>query len=94
MDIAIFTQAAQLGGTVFTVVAFLWYLSRRDNHWTDSLKDNSIANLELAKALQKLTDIIENNSIINRQNTGAVQDNTVATDKSTAETKITNGKHV
>lgn len=72
MDVTIFTQAAQLGGTVFTVVAFLWYLSKRDDSWSDFLHKNTESQINLAQSLQRLTDIVEYNSNVNKVNTGAI----------------------
>lgn len=84
------TTYAQLGGTVVTVILFLNYLNKKDNKWTDWLKDSSKSNIELAKALQKLTVVVENNSTIlnntfyNRTaNTEAVKENTEVIDKGT-----------
>lgn len=98
MDVTIFTQAAQLGGTVFTVVAFLWYLTGRDNHWASSLTSNAEANIKLARALQQLTDRIDRNSTVNLSNTAkidenlrAVSDNTAVIDKNTEILRKTNG---
>lgn len=86
---------SQLGGTVIVVLLFLNYLTKRDNKWTDSLKNNSEANVMLAKALQKLTDRIEMNSSVNIQNTtkidenvSAVKKNTEGLDKNTKATKL------
>ncbi len=76
MEIAI--TYAQLGGTVVVVVLFLNYLTKRDNKWTDSLKYNSQANITLAKALQRLTDIVEKNSNVNIVNTDKIKENTEA----------------
>lgn len=99
MEISVFTTAAQLGGTVFTVVMFLWYLSKRDDKWTDSLKNSSDSNVLLARALQRLTDRIEVNSNVNIQNTTKIDENVVAVKKNTEviskNTEIigSNGKH-
>ncbi len=67
---------AQLGGTVFTVVAFLYYLQKNQQQVID-------AQIKLAIALETLTQKIDTNTLINsvnsaklRENTGAVQDNT------------------
>lgn len=52
---AFIIPAAQLGSTVFVVVAFLWYLLKTS--------DKQIAaQVTLAKALQRLTDMVERNS--------------------------------
>lgn len=92
------TTYAQLGGTVVTVLLFLNYLTKRDNKWTDSLKDNVQANILLAKALQRLTDMVERNSTTSTANTSkisenvsAVKENTDAAVKNTEAIK-TNGK--
>ena len=34
---SLLTSAAQLGGTVFVTVAFLWYLNKRDREFGESL---------------------------------------------------------
>ena len=58
----LFIQAAQLGGTVFVTVAFLWYLAKRDKDLTkmmsNHLEHQQKSDLKLAKSLQKLTDVI------------------------------------
>lgn len=70
MDATIST-IAQLGGTVFTVVAFLFYLSK--------YQDKQItAQVALAIALENLTQKIMTNSTVNNLNTIAVDHNTVA----------------
>lgn len=104
----IFIQAAQLGGTVFTVVLFLWYLVKRDvqltnviDDGTQARKENAEANLRLARALQKLTDVIEKNSNVNvaikgklDENITAVKENTTVIDKNTEIIDKKNGKHL
>lgn len=60
MDTTINT-IAQLGGTVFTVVAFLYYLSKYQDKQIE-------ANIKLAIALENLTDIIYKNSSVNIKN--------------------------
>jgi len=55
-------EAANLGGTVFVTVAFIWYLSKRDKDLTkmmaNHLEHQQKSNVKLAKSLQKLTDVI------------------------------------
>lgn len=98
METTIFTQAAQLGGTVFVVIVFLWYLSKRDvqAHARDEsqtlvLEKVATSNIVFAKALQKLTDVIESNSNINVKNTTKISENTTAVDKNTAVVSNGNG---
>lgn len=93
------TTYAQLGGTVVTVLLFLNYLTKRDNKWTDSLKDNVQANILLAKALQRLTDMVERNSSMSIANTSkiienvsAVKENTESVKENSGVIKKTNGK--
>lgn len=87
------TQYIQLGGQVVVVVLFLNYLTKRDNKWTDSLKASSDSNVVLAKALQRLTDVVERNSSVSVKNTDKIEENVVATDKNTAVIKETNVKN-
>ena len=58
----LFIQAAQLGGTVFVTISFLWYLLKRDTQlnkmMNNHLEHQQKSNLKLAKSLQKLTDVI------------------------------------
>lgn len=62
---------SQLGGTVFTVVAFLYYLSK--------YQDKQIAaQVALAIALENLTDMVTKNSQVNTKNTVALDHNTEA----------------
>jgi hypothetical protein len=63
---------AQLGGTVFTVVAFLFYLSKYQDKQIE-------AQVALAVALENLTRIVTNNSIVNTANSIKLQANTDAT---------------
>lgn len=100
MPDTIFTTAAQLGGTVFTVVMFLWYLSKRDKALNASVSKNSESNIILATSLQKLTDIVEVNTVtLNRsvdtieRNKVSLDKNTDVVDKNTDVVKSTNGKH-
>lgn len=86
----VFIQAAQLGGTVFTTVAFLWYLLKT----TDKQIESQVA---LAKALQRLSDIVERNteensrgSVNRSENTVAVKENTGVIDKNTEVVSNTN----
>lgn len=88
MPESIFITAANLGATVFVTVAFLWYLLKTTN-------EQIRAQVELAKSLQRLSDMVENNTIwsvrntVNSKlNTEAVEDNTVAVDKNTEVGKI------
>ena len=60
---------SQLGGTVFTVVAFLYYLDKNQTKQID-------ANIKLAVALENLTDIVIKNSPVNTKNTLALGENT------------------
>jgi cell division protein FtsX len=91
MDLNFITQASQLGGTVFTVVAFLWYLVRTSDKQIES-------QVNLAQSLQKLTDVIERNTIESNkstitgiENTQAVKGNTEVIDKNTEIITKTNG---
>jgi hypothetical protein len=70
MDATINTLA-QLGGTVFTVIAFLYYLDKNQTKQID-------ANIKLAVALENLTDIVVKNSNVNTKNTVALDNNTNA----------------
>lgn len=70
MDATINT-IAQLGGTVFTVCAFLYYLDKNQTKQID-------ANIKLAIALENLTDIVLCNSKVNTKNTIALDENTNA----------------
>lgn len=80
MDATINTLA-QLGGTVFTVVAFLYYLSK----YQDKQIDSQVA---LAVALENLTNKIATNSIVNTNNSHKLEDNTIATEKNTKKKEI------
>jgi hypothetical protein len=62
---------AQLGGTVFTVVAFLYYLSKYQDKQVE-------AQIQLAVALENLTQKINTNSFVNTKNTVALGENTNA----------------
>jgi hypothetical protein len=62
-------QSAQLGGTVFVTLAFLYYLTKRDKEWTTLLSKEMDSQIKLSRSLQKLTDII-------KRNTSAVVKNT------------------
>lgn len=95
----IFVQAAQLGGTVFVTVAFLWYLTKRDAEAAILSKTQADSNLILARALQKLSDIVSRNTVAvgtavttRKKNTKAIDDNTTVVDKNTEEIKNGNGK--
>lgn len=70
MDSTINTLA-QLGGTVFTVVIFLYYLSKYQDKQID-------AQVQLAVALENLTNIVINNFNMNTKNTDALEKNTEA----------------
>lgn len=70
MDSTINTLA-QLGGTVFTVVIFLYYLSKYQDKQID-------AQVQLAVALENLTNIVINNFNMNTKNTDALGKNTEA----------------
>lgn len=81
-DLNIFTQAAQLGGTVFTVVAFLWFLSKLNANQVTRDKDAVIAtnrqsdsNIDLARALERLSMIITSNTAVNLKNTEVIKEN-------------------
>jgi hypothetical protein len=65
------TTISQLGGTVFTVCAFLWYLSK--------YQDKQVAaQITLAIALENLTNQIIRNSSTNTTNSVATDKNTLA----------------
>lgn len=90
MDISFFSEAAQLGGTVFTVVAFLWYLTRllkvqsfRDNQSVIALKEQARSNIVLAKALQRMSDIVGLNTIESNKNTASIVKSKSSSDKNT-----------
>lgn len=90
----IFIQAAQLGGTVFTTIAFLWYLLKTSDKQVQ-------AQITLARALQRLTDIVERNSSAATVNTSKIGENVNALKENTETVKknsevvdkITNGKN-
>lgn len=65
------TTASQLGGTVFVTVAFLWYLLKTSDKQIQ-------AQITLARALQKLTDMVERNSLVATVNTSKIGENVVA----------------
>ena len=65
----ILLQSAQLGGTVFVTLAFLYYLTKRDKEWTTLLSKEMDSQIKLSKSLQKLTDIIKKNTITVVKNT-------------------------
>lgn len=97
---AIFIPAAQLGGTVFTVVAFLWYLTKllkvqtdRDEVQARAIEKQADSNVKLAVAFQLLSSIITKNTIAVKANKPAVEDNTGAVDENTAVIKVKNGKN-
>ena len=93
MDISIFSEAAQLGGTVFVTVVFIYYLTKRDKALNDIMSKSADANITLATALQRLTDTVLANTGSKAENTIAVGENTSAVDKNTAKVnKDTNGK--
>jgi len=87
--------AAQLGGSIFITVIFLRYLAKRDRDLALSATRAMKAQIILAKALQQLTDVVnESNTIIDR-NKRAVQDNTVTINKYTeVVAKSTNGETI
>lgn len=91
MDLTLIKDFAQLGGTVVTVVLFLNYLTKRDSKWTDSLKENSQANVVLARALQKLTDTVVRNTLATRESVPTVSENTSAINENTSAVKVSNG---
>ena len=68
MDSTIST-ISQLGGTVFTVVAFLYYLDKNQTKQND-------ASIRLAVALENLTDIVCKNASVSMKNTLALGENT------------------
>lgn len=72
------TEYVQLGGQVVVVVLFLNYLAKRDSVWSKSLEANSKSNILLAKALQKLTDVVYQNTSAVKENIPTVTKNTVA----------------
>lgn len=92
MDITFIKEAAQLGGTVFTVVAFLWYLSKRDKDSHESNTRQIEANVLLAKALQRLTDKIEANSSMNVDNTAKIKESVDAVEENTESIKKNTGE--
>ena len=63
MDSSI-NSISQLGGTVFTVVAFLYYLTKIQ-------ADNTAAQIRLAEALDNLANKITINSVATNKNTQA-----------------------
>jgi hypothetical protein len=91
MDLTIFTAAAQLGGTVFTVVVFLWYLSKRDDKNDKNNIRQSEGNILLATALQGLRDVIIRNTTAVGQSIPTQEENTGAIKKNT-DTIKKNGK--
>lgn len=100
MDIAFLTEAASLGGTVFTVVAFLWYLTKLLNTQTIRDKESIIAinkqvesNIVLAKALQRLSDIVNKNTESSVKTKISVDKNSKIVGENTdVIKKTTNGK--
>lgn len=103
METSVFTQAAQLGGTVFTVVSFLWFLRHhlddtnkrqtiRDKEQVKASNRQSSSNVNLAKSLQHLADKININSVVNTKNTKIIKENMVAVKDNTAAVKNGNGK--
>lgn len=86
-------EISQLGGTVITVLLFLNYLIKRDNKLGDSLKASADSDVILAKALQRLTDMVERNSSLSAINTNKIDENVVATDENTKAIKETNGNN-
>lgn len=91
---SIFVTAANLGGTVFTVTIFLWYLSKRDREAGVLSKTQADSNIVLAKALQELSTIVSHNTIEtskasskSSRNTEAVEKNTKVVNKITDEIK-------
>lgn len=90
----LFIPAAQLGGTVFTVVAFLRYLSstsrsqeesqrHRDKEAVMASNRRAKSDIVLAQSLQKLTDMVEINTNESNRNTKSVKTAKVAIDKNT-----------
>lgn len=71
------TQYVQLGGQVVVVVLFLNYLSKRDD--------------KLGNALDRLREVILQNTVAVRENKPVVSDNTHAVKKNTDTIKKTNG---
>lgn len=84
--------AAQLGGTVFTVVIFLRYITTRDRTMGTVLNKNASAQLKLAHSLQKLTDKIDENTITIGKNISITKQNTNAVSKVAKIVKKTNGE--
>lgn len=90
----LFIPAAQLGGTVFTVVAFLAFLTRilnsqetsqrhRDKEAVNASNRRAKSDIVLAKSLQQLTDMVEVNNAASNKNTLSVKTAKVAIDKNT-----------
>lgn len=85
----LFIPAAQLGGTVFTVVAFLWFLSRllnninatqvqRDKESIIASNRQAESNITLAIALEKLSNSVTSNTATNVKNTEVIKENVSA----------------
>lgn len=91
--------AAQLGTGVFTTIAFLWYLERNSKQQTKISEKRIDADIILAKALQRLTDMVERSLDKSSENTSqlgknetALKDNTKKVEKN-SEVIATNGEH-
>lgn len=102
MDLAFITASAQLGGTVFTVVAFLWFLSKllNDINTRQAVRDKdqivasdrqSDTNIRLATALENLSNKVNVNSDANIKNTQVIKENVSAVIDNT-EAVSKNGK--
>ena len=83
MDFTFLSQAAQLGGTVFTVVIFVRYITTRDKEANESSIRQTKSNLILGRALQKLTDMVEINTGESHKNTVSIGKSKSAIDKNT-----------
>lgn len=90
----LFLPAAQLGGTVFTVVAFLTYLTRRersqdasqayrDREAVTASNRRARSDIILAKSLQRLTTMVEINTNQSSKNTKTLGKSKISIDKNT-----------
>lgn len=90
----LFIPAAQLGGTVFTVVAFLTFLTKilksqensqrvRDEEAVLASNRRAKSDIVLARSLQKLTDMVVINTNESHKNTKTLGRSKVAIDKNT-----------
>lgn len=62
MDAETLQAIAQLGGTVFVVIAFLWYLTQKNGKQERAHKEFVMSFNEVVKAQRQLSDYLNTNT--------------------------------